>query len=251
MPKLFVTAAAAALIASATVAETVSGAGHTSGSSSFAQVADHKIAYRVQGSGRPTIVLITGLGDDMNVFNGVAARLARSATVITYDRPGYGKSTRIHGPAGAKAAADDLAGVLEQSGIPGPYVIVGHSLGGLIGEQFAALHPELVSGLVLEDSRPATFGPQCEAAGIKACTPTPQMVRWASAGAQNDVAALDSTLADVAAIRPASNLRVLVMSRNRARSPTPERSHRWWKAGSTASGLATSCSTPTAGRITA
>jgi len=221
MPKLLVTATAAALIASAAVAGTLSRTDLASASSGFAQVADHNIAYTVRGGGRPVIVLITGLGDDMNVFEGVAAKLARAATVITYDRPGYGKSPRIDHPAGAKAAAEDLAGVLQQSGIPGPYVIVGHSLGGLIAEQFAALHPDKVSGLVLEDSRPATFGPQCEAAGIKACTPTPQMVRWASAGTQSDVAGLDSTTADVAAIRPASNLRILVISRDLAKSPTP------------------------------
>jgi pimeloyl-ACP methyl ester carboxylesterase len=221
MPKLLLAAAASALILSAAANPSSSGPLSEAGSLRFAEVADHKVAYEVRGTGRPTIVLITGLGHSMKVFDGVAATLSRQATVITYDRPGYGKSGLIERPAEARAAADDLAGVLEQSGLPGPYIIVGHSFGGLVGEQFAALHPDKVSGLILEEARPATFGPVCEAAGLKACSPTPEMVRWSSAGTQHDVSGLASLSADVAAIRPAASLRVLVMSRAVARSPTP------------------------------
>jgi hypothetical protein len=222
MPKLLLAAAAAALTLSAAAATpSSSGSLSEAGSLRFAEVADHKIAYKVQGTGRPTIVLITGLGHSMKVFDRVAATLSRQATVITYDRPGYGKSGRIDRPAEVRAAADDLAGVLHQSGLPGPYIIVGHSFGGLVGEQFAALYPDKVSGLVLEEARPATFGPLCEAAGVKACSPTPEMVRWSSAGTQHDVSGLASLSADVAAIKPAASLPVLVMSRAVAQSPTP------------------------------
>src|SRR5690606_5195529 len=69
-----------------------------------AQVEDHQVAYRVLGSGAPVIVMISGLGDGMATFDAAAVQLAQSATVIVYDRAGYGGSDAVEGARDARAA---------------------------------------------------------------------------------------------------------------------------------------------------
>jgi pimeloyl-ACP methyl ester carboxylesterase len=186
-----------------------------------AQVDGHRVAYQVLGAGGPAIVMISGLGDGMESFQTAAADLAKTATVIVYDRPGYGVSSPSSGPADAEDAARDLAAVLAQSGIRGPYVLVGHSLGGLYAEYYAARHPDQIAGLVLEESRPADFTRRCEAAGIGMCAPTGFLVRMLPKGAQDEVAGLATTLTQVETAGPIHGAPVLVMSRPIAAKASP------------------------------
>lgn len=150
-------------------------------------VSEPRIAYRVLGTGKPVIVMISGLGDGMSTFNSVASDLAESTTVIIYDRAGYGASDAVSGPKDAVAAEAELSRLLSQSGVTGPYVLVGHSLGGLFAEYYAAKHPDRISALILEESRPAPYSDACEAAGLPMCTPTPAMVMSAPAGVRAEV----------------------------------------------------------------
>jgi pimeloyl-ACP methyl ester carboxylesterase len=187
-----------------------------------AELGDHHLAYRVLGAGRPALVMISGLGDGMDSFRAAAPLLAQNATVIVYDRAGYGSSSRPGALRDAAAAERELLEMLRASDVPGPYVLLGHSLGGLFAEYFAARHPELVAGLILEETRPADFGTRCEAAGINMCGPTPAMMILSPQGAQAEVAALSQTLAEVSALpAPSSNLRVLVLSRPIRRNDNP------------------------------
>ena len=96
--------------------------------------------------------MISGLGDGMATFNSVASDLAESATVIIYDRAGYGASEAVSGPKDAVAADVELSQLLLQSGVTGPYVLVGHSLGGLLMQYFARQYPDEIKGLLLVDS---------------------------------------------------------------------------------------------------
>lgn len=177
-----------------------------------AQVDGSRVAYRVLGQGRPVLVLISGLGDGMASFKDVAPDLARSATVIVYDRSGYGRSDPATTPRDAATVDRELAGMLKASGVTGPYVLAGHSSGGLYAEYFAAHHPGEVAGLILEESRPADFSQRCRAARLAMCAPPPALVRFLPKGAQAEAAALDETAAAVGAARPAA-VPVLVLSR--------------------------------------
>jgi pimeloyl-ACP methyl ester carboxylesterase len=177
-----------------------------------AHVDDHQIAYRVLGSGQPVIVMISGLGDGMATFDESAAQLAQSATVIVYDRAGYGGSDAIEGARDARAAERELSALLQQSGVSGPYVLLGHSVGGLYAEYFAAQHPDQVAALILEDSRPADFRHMCEAAGVSMCAMPSSMAWTLPAGARAELAALVTTETQVAAISPLSGKPVLVLS---------------------------------------
>lgn len=180
-----------------------------------------RVAYRVLGAGKPVIVMISGLGDGMATFNSVASDLAESATVIIYDRAGYGASEAVSGPKDAVAAEVELSRLLSQSGIAGPYVLVGHSLGGLFAEYYAAKHPERISALILEDSRPAHYADACEAAGLSVCTPTPAMVVSAPAGARAEVEGMAAAVAHIEATRPFIEKPVLILSRPMAPAATP------------------------------
>jgi pimeloyl-ACP methyl ester carboxylesterase len=180
--------------------------------SRFADIDGHRIAYRVLGAGKPTIVMISGLGDGMATFRDVAPELAATATVILYDRAGYGNSDASTGPRDAEAAARELSAVLEQSGACGPYVLVGHSLGGLYAEYFAAQHPGQVLGVILEESRPADFTRRCENAGISPCTLPASMAWTLPEGGRAELAALPTTVDEVERIGTTHGRPVLVLS---------------------------------------
>ncbi len=184
-------------------------------------VSEPRIAYRVLGAGKPVIVMISGLGDGMATFNSVASDLAESATVIIYDRAGYGASEPVSGPKDAVAAEAELSRLLSQSGVTGPYVLVGHSLGGLFAEYYAARHPDIISALILEESRPAPYADACEAAGLSMCTPTPAMVVSEPAGVRAEVDGMAAAVAQVKAAGPASGKPVLILSRSLAPNATP------------------------------
>lgn len=186
----------------------------------FAEVDGNAVAYRVLGAGGPTIVMIAGLGDSMDTFQDVAPELAKTATVILYDRAGYGNSDATRGARDAQAAERELSAVLEQSGAAGPYVLIGHSLGGLYAEYFTAQHPDQVLAVVLEDSRPADFTRRCEDAGISSCTLPASMAWTLPDGGQAELAALPMTIREVERLDPAHGRPVLVLSR-----PTPANSN--------------------------
>jgi pimeloyl-ACP methyl ester carboxylesterase len=109
------------------------------------------LAYSLAGSGSPAVVLQSGLGDGKDVWGPVYARIARTTTVIAFDRPGYGGSAATSGPRDPCTIASEQRALLRAVGLHPPYVLVGHSLGGLYQFVYAKLYPEEVAGLVLLD----------------------------------------------------------------------------------------------------
>lgn len=110
-----------------------------------------------RGSGSPTVVLDAGLGSGHGAWLGVAPELEKTTRVCTYDRAGIGESdTRAGRPATSVGAmADELSLLLQKARIPAPYVLVGHSYGGMIVRLAAHRHPDAVAGLVLVDASSA------------------------------------------------------------------------------------------------
>jgi pimeloyl-ACP methyl ester carboxylesterase len=82
----------------------------------------------------------------------VFPRVAAFAQVVAFDRAGLGQSEPGPLPRSAGTAVDDLRQMLTRAGIPGPYILVGHSMGGLHARLYASLYPAEVVGLVLIDS---------------------------------------------------------------------------------------------------
>lgn len=106
---------------------------------------------RGEGPG-PTVVIEQGAGSPSIFWWPIQRALARSARVCTYDRAGYLWSPSFGKGRSITARVDDLEALLVNSGLPGPFVMVGHSFGGLLISQLARRSPELVAGLVFVDS---------------------------------------------------------------------------------------------------
>ena len=104
-----------------------------------------------RGIGSPTVVLEAGISGSSVSWRPVQKELARRTRVLAYDRAGYGWSGPASAPRTMDRLCDELAAMLEASGARGPYVLVGHSFGGLLLRHFAARRPDLVAGLVLVD----------------------------------------------------------------------------------------------------
>jgi len=104
------------------------------------------------GEGSPTVVIEAGLGDWSTSWDYVQPEVAKTTRVCTYDRAGMGWSERGPLPRDAAHFAKELHTLLHKANIPGPYVIVGHSLGGLPVRIFVRDYPSEVAGVVLIES---------------------------------------------------------------------------------------------------
>ena len=103
-------------------------------------------------SGSPTVILEAGLGDSSAVWNLVQPEAAKFTRVCAYDRAGLGKSAPASAPRTIEAVVEDLHALLTNAKISAPYVMVGHSLGGIITRLYASRYPKEVAGMVLIDS---------------------------------------------------------------------------------------------------
>ena len=104
------------------------------------------------GAGTPTVVLEAGLSGNHDVWNAVQPQVARTTMTCAYDRAGLGSSLPMPGVHDAGDEIADLARLLEHAHVRAPYVLVGHSYGGLLVRLFARAHPDLVAGVVLVDA---------------------------------------------------------------------------------------------------
>ena len=105
-----------------------------------------------KGSAVPTVIIEQGAGEPARLWWPVQERVAEFARVCTYDRAGYGWSDAA--PAGRTVSerVDELHTLLVNGNVPGPYVFVAHSYGGLMVREFAQKYPGEVAGLVLVDT---------------------------------------------------------------------------------------------------
>ncbi len=100
----------------------------------------------------PTVVFEAGLGAHKESWTAVFLAVGRTNAVFAYDRPGVGRSASTVRPRDGTAIVEELRTLLRGRGLKPPYVLVGHSAGGLYMQLYARLHPEEVTGLVLVDS---------------------------------------------------------------------------------------------------
>jgi pimeloyl-ACP methyl ester carboxylesterase len=103
------------------------------------------------GKGSPTVILTAGLGDWAAVWGNVQAPIARKTRVCAWDRAGFGFSDPSSAPQDVSNTTTDLEEAFKRARIDGPYVLVGHSMGGYESLLFADRHPRLVLGIVLID----------------------------------------------------------------------------------------------------
>jgi pimeloyl-ACP methyl ester carboxylesterase len=124
----------------------------------YVNVDGHRMYYACSGSGSPTVVLDAGSPDTSAVWSTVQPALARHTRVCAYDRAGLGRSAPVKGVRTLRRQVDDVRGLLAAARIPPPYVVVGHSWGGLIARVFAHDYQRLTAGVVLVDATTFPYG---------------------------------------------------------------------------------------------
>jgi pimeloyl-ACP methyl ester carboxylesterase len=118
-----------------------------------ARVLDRTVELVLRGEGGgPTVVLESGLGDDLTSWGSVFGALAKRARTLVYSRAGLGRSTPGPAPRDLPSEVRELRQLLAALGQKPPYLLVGHSWGGLIVQAFAASDRQDVAGMLLVDS---------------------------------------------------------------------------------------------------
>lgn len=111
----------------------------------------HELHLLCQGSGTPTVVFDSGLGDGLLSWSTVQPEIARTTRACSYDRAGHGWSDAGPLPRTSGRIVDELFRLLETADVQPPLVLVGHSFGGPNVRLFARRHPGMVAGLVTVD----------------------------------------------------------------------------------------------------
>lgn len=149
-------------------------------------VGGHSLHLSCTGSGTPTVVLEPGGGGMSSTLGWIAPAVARDTRVCVYDRAGRGWSEPASTAQDGARIATDLHTLLQRGQVPGPYVLAGHSFGGLYVLTFAARYPDEVAGMVLVDST-------APASAANAGTPSPD--HGGSSNGMRRVSALASAAA--------------------------------------------------------
>jgi pimeloyl-ACP methyl ester carboxylesterase len=114
-------------------------------------IGTHRLHLDVRGSGDPPVIFDAALGASSLSWTYVAREVASFTRACAYDRAGFGWSEAGPLPRTAERIADELRRLMAAAGIAPPFVVVGHSFGGLVARILASRHPGEVAGLVLLD----------------------------------------------------------------------------------------------------
>lgn len=177
------------------------------------------------GTGPATLVMESGLGMDSATWSRLVP-LVEGARICAHDRAGQGRSDPAETPRTAMDLADDLGHLLDAAGVEPPFILVGHSFGGLVARLFAATHPEDVDGLILIDPSPTTLMEDtCELREAPRCDQLASMLLPEGNPERIDWAASVSEIAGASAL-PDVPLVVLASS-SQGPDSSPEEVERW------------------------
>jgi pimeloyl-ACP methyl ester carboxylesterase len=129
-------------------------------------IGERSLYINCEGEGIPTIVLVYGRDSSIDVWNlnTFYNDLKKITRTCEYDRANVGKSDPGPTPITTQDSANDLHSLLINAHVPGPYILVAHSLGGWIVRLYAGQYPEEVDGMVLLDGLHPDVGLRISAA---------------------------------------------------------------------------------------
>lgn len=116
------------------------------------QIDNRRVEYALVRNGAPLVVFENGLGGTKEWWKKVFPEIAKDTSVFAYNRPGYGNSEAPTTPRDGEHIVNELRMLLGSLGLNPPYILVGHSLGGLYMQDFARRYPNEVHALILVDS---------------------------------------------------------------------------------------------------
>src|SRR2546421_4940413 len=109
-------------------------------------VGGHALSTLIGGETTPAVIFEAGFGAGLESWATVQSTTAKFARTVSYDRAGIGQSEAGPKPRAAKQIAQELHTALQKAGMAPPYVLVGHSFGGIYVRVFAGLYPKEVAG---------------------------------------------------------------------------------------------------------
>lgn len=163
-------------------------------------------------NGSPTVIFENGLGGTMQWWSKIIPKIEDNISVFAYNRAGYGKSTSVKSVRDAEHIVEELRTTLKSNGIVPPYILVGHSLGGLYMQYFARKYPNEIQALILVDS---THPNQLDGDGNPEKWPIITRLLFntlLSESAEKEFDALDETGKEVLALPTVSTFPVIVLS---------------------------------------
>lgn len=114
-------------------------------------VGGYSINTQSAGTGGPSVVFVSGLGEDLSTWQHVQPDVAKFAKTLVYDRAGLGKSDNAPKAKSIEQMVEELHALVAACKLARPFILVGHSLGGAIVELYASTYPDEIAGLVLVD----------------------------------------------------------------------------------------------------
>lgn len=175
-------------------------------------IAERRVEHVAAGSGTPTVVFENGLGGRLEWWSKILPTIATETAVFAYNRPGIGASSPATTPRDGATIVEELRATLRAKGMAPPYLLVGHSSGGLYVQLYARRHPDEVAGLVLVDS---THPEQLSGAGAKENWPLSVKLAFGvtlPGAAREELEALPTTGSELSALPPLTGKPVIVLS---------------------------------------
>src|SRR5262249_16738287 len=115
----------------------------------FYEIGGRRLLVHRAGSGSPSVILLPGGGAVGLDYWNVQHQAAELTTSVVYDQAGTGWSEPIDRPRTGAEVIDELRALLHVAGVPAPYLLVGHSIGGLYARLHATRYPDEIAGLLL------------------------------------------------------------------------------------------------------
>ena len=175
-------------------------------------VGGHGLNLLVGGHGSPTVIFEGGFGTGIASWSTVQREVAAFAQTVSYDRAGLGQSDLGPKPRSAKQVATELHAALEKSGVKPPYVMVGHSFGGIFVRVFADMYPKEVVGMVLIDPSQESFNDwlkKNQADRVKAAEAN---IAKASEGVRAEAAGVEISYAQAAVTKVPQGISVVLLT---------------------------------------
>jgi pimeloyl-ACP methyl ester carboxylesterase len=105
-------------------------------------------------NGSPTVLFEAGMGDGSETWNDIQNKISLLTSTFSYDRVGTGKSDAALMSRTCLEIVQDLSKLLAKVSVKPPFILVGHSFGGLVSRLFASIYPNLIAGMILVDAAP-------------------------------------------------------------------------------------------------
>ena len=175
-------------------------------------VGGHSLNLLIGGQGSPAVVFEGGFGTGIASWSTVQKEVAAFARTVSYDRAGLGQSELGPKPRSAKQIATELHTALEKAGIKPPYVLVGHSFGGIYVRVFGDMYPKEVVGMVLIDPSQESFNDWLKKSQLARLKDAQAQIAKAPEGVQAEAAATEVSYGEARVAKVPPGIPVTLLS---------------------------------------